>query len=83
MKAKRVVYLLSKDSAARVRWARGVVLWASAAMTQVLMVGWDIAEHWSWKEWIFRFLACGLAGVGGLISVGEKNEPAPTPPTTA
>lgn len=71
---KKMVQCLLYDDVAVRRWVRGFLFWGTTAMTQVLSVGFDTASKWGTKELIFRLAVSGLAGVAGLINLGEKNQ---------
>lgn len=77
---KKTVHALVWDEMAARRWARGFFLWLGGAAIQVVSVGWPVASEWTAREWIGRLAVAGVLGVGGLVSVGERNPPAAQPP---
>lgn len=62
------------DKAKARRWTRGIFLWMGGAGIMVASVGWDVAKGWTLREWAGRLAIAGILGLGGLVSVGEKNE---------
>jgi hypothetical protein len=80
---KSMIHALLWDPMAFRRWARGFALWLGGAAVMVASVGWEVAQHWTLREWLGRLAIAGVLGIGGLISVGEKNAAAPQPPPSA
>jgi hypothetical protein len=79
---RRLVHALLWDELAAKRWVRGFFLWLGGAAVMVASVGWEVAQGWSVKEWVGRLAIAGIAGIGGMITAGEKNpkaEEAPPP----
>lgn len=54
---------------------RGLALWAGGAAVQVAGAGWDVVQAWSAREWFGRLAVAGILGLGGWISVGQRNPP--------
>lgn len=77
---KRLFHALLWDELAARRWIRGLLLWLGGAGIQVVSVGWDVAQGWSWREWSGRMLVAGILGLGGMVTAGERNaRPSPLP----
>ena len=74
----KVVTAIKADESKLARYSRAFVLWAFGIVSQVTMVGPDVVQAWSLKRWAWGLGLAALAGIGGLISVGQKN-PTPTP----
>ena len=73
---KTVLYELWTDEAAARRWIRGLLLWAGTTMSAVVAAGFDLASHWTLREWALRLGVSGIVGIAGLVSVGEPTSPA-------
>ena len=72
---KRFFKSLFYDEAAAAKWVRSFLLWAGAMATSVLAFPFAIVQAWTKEEWAYRFMAAGVIGFAGLISVGQKNQP--------
>lgn len=70
---------IKADESKLARYSRGFVFWAFGIVAQVSAVGPDVVMTWSVKRWAWGIGLAALAGIGGLISVGQKNPP-PTQP---
>jgi hypothetical protein len=75
MNAKDLVARIKADESKLARYSRGFVLWAFALVSQATSVGPDVVQTWTLKRWAWGLALAALAGVGGLISVGQKNPP--------
>lgn len=62
------------DEAAAAKWVRSFLLWAGAMATSVLAFPFTVVQAWTKQEWAYRFVAAGVIGFAGLISVGQKNQ---------
>ena len=70
---------IKADESKLARYSRAAVLWIFGIVSQVTMVGPDVVQTWTVKRWAWGIGLAALAGIGGLISVGQKNPP-PTQP---
>lgn len=70
---RSMIHALLWDAMAVRRWMRGFAMWAGAVLMQVVSAGFDVVRGWSLREWAGRIGVAAVLGIGGLISVGEKN----------
>jgi hypothetical protein len=78
-KIHRLIEWLHGDPLKIRRWVRGFIAWLAGILTQVLAAGIDAAVDWKWQDWVKRLGVAGLFGLVGLINLGDKNLPTPTP----
>jgi hypothetical protein len=71
---RRFFKSLFYDEASAAKWIRSFLLWAGAMATSVLAFPFSVVQAWTKAEWAYRFMAAGVIGFAGLISVGQKNQ---------
>lgn len=71
--------LLFNEQKARI-WLRGFLLWAATVGGQVVAYPPEVVATWGVKDWALRFGIAALAGLAGLLAVGQRN---PSPEAVA